>query len=710
MARPLFAATTVVSEKLINACLTTYLANVAAPQAASIVVSVPAVAQGTPLEVVLDGEFAIVSAKAVLRPNPQGRITLTFRLYAAASVAVFRARTPGSINVTKGPLEKFAPEIVLSLSADVPLVAQVVGTQFRLGANLNSTTILSLAVDMVSPALPPVYQPVIGALLSDPAVAKALTTALHALGAGGVLPVTTAMVPASYDIKMPRLLQPDQEWFRVNLPVSQLLFRVGAGLLAAGVNVAPFTSASIDDLPLFLPADEDDRRSTLDVQTVANLQFVEDFLNTRVFPLMRNAFVFSQLRINAVSAFTFKTIGTKRGFQPGIEVTIDLTYFTDIFGHFVLTGTTAVDARVTLHAYPYLQYGRLNVELNDVDIELPAWVKAASMISGFALVPFSFAIPLLLDQVLRDTTADLLNGANGGARQNALALEREAILPGTKGPPFRLTRPTVGINANPSFKVFSLAGRMGPAARSVPRLTCNVENTATEIPPGVVDYEIRKTGQLPGFVIVSLFVPDGLIHPADPSVRVRWEVLFNGRPVPAVGRDVRLREPNARELRVLPILFTNPDKSDQELSITCRLYRPLGTSTDEFLNQRINVFSVDPRPDELKPYVKWGHWVTVWNGYKRSTRFRDSKIHKIPGKGGCRFSNQYLNVSLHGAFKFGYIRHLVDLPFDQIELEANRALVCPYCFFGGPDKHAANSVLSTIDLASHRLGRVKSTP
>jgi len=122
------------------------------------------------------------------------------------------------------------------------------------------------------------------------------------------------------------------------------------------------------------------------------------------------------------------------------------------------------------------------------------------------------------------------------------------------------------------------------------------------------------------------------------------------------------------------------------------------------------VLSVDPRPDELKPYVKWGHWVKLWNGYKRVRRFRDSKTHKMPGKGGCKFSNQYLNAALRNPFKFGYIRHMVDLPFDKEELEANRELVCPYCFFGGPDKHAANVLLQTVDLASHSAGRGISGP
>lgn len=44
----------------------------------------------------------------------------------------------------------------------------------------------------------------------------------------------------------------------------------------------------------------------------------------------------------------------------------------------------------------------------------------------------------------------------------------------------------------------------------------------------------------------------------------------------------------SKEFRVLPILFTNPNKSDQQLSITCRLYRQVGAVTEEFLNQRLH--------------------------------------------------------------------------------------------------------------------------
>jgi hypothetical protein len=379
---------------------------------------------------------------------------------------------------------------------------------------------------------------------------------------------------------------------------------------------------------------------------------------------------------------------------------LDLTYWTDNFGHFVIAGTTAVHARATLHGYPYIQYGRLYFELNDVDIKLPPWVTAATIALTCILPPLSLAIPILVDKLLHDTSADILNSFNGAPTANSLALDQELLLPGTTGPLFGMTHVSVSMNANLPFKVFVVSGDFAPPARITPRLTCSVEEISTQIPPGDGVFDIRKIGQLPGFVIVSLYVPDGLIHPRDPSVRVRWDVLFNGKLLPGVGRDVQLRDPSAKEIRIIPLLFTNPNRTDQDLAIICRLYRPLGATTDEFLNQRINVLSVDPRPDDQKPYVEWSHWARFWNGYKWADRLRHSKIHKLPGKGGCKFSNQYLNPALHSKGKFGSIRHMVDLPFEPIQLRQNLDLVCPYCFFGGPDKTPGQTISQTIDLAS----------
>lgn len=692
MARPLFAANTVVSERLINRCLTTYLANLVNPRSGSFSVPVLQDIEGATQSVLFDGEFSVISVNATLRPNTQGIIHLTVRLYADATVSAWRTTGPPSL-----PIATFTPEIVLSTTIDLPLVAQVVGDQFQLGVNLAIASVTSFSVDLFSPSLPNAYQAAVNTALADPVVLAALTAALHGLG---FLPSTTALIPAFYEITMERPLSPGQQWFSVRLPVSQLVFQVGFRRLAVGVNVAPFTSASLADLDDHLAPDPDDRRNTVDVATVANLQFLEDFLKTQVFPAMRNEFVAQQLRLNQISSFTFKPIGTRRGFQQGVEVVVDLTYWTDSFIQFNIAGNTKVDARATIHGYPYIQYGRLYFEVNDIDIELPAWITTATIAINFVFPFLGMAVPILMDKLLHDTVADILKSAAGVSTSNSLDLRQELLLPRTIGPLYGMSNVSVAINTDPGFKVLAVSGDFGPPSRILPRLTCNVEEIATQIPADYPVYDIRKIGMLPGFIIVSLFVPEGLFNPKDPSVRVRWEVFFNGKLVPNVGRDVKLRDPSAKELRVIPLLFTNPNRTDQDLAITCRLYRPLGATTDEFINQRINILSIDPRPDDQKPYVKWSHWVKFWNGYKLVDRLRHSAIHKLPGKGGCKFSNQYLNPALRARNKFGSIRHMVDLPFEPVALRQNLDLVCPYCFFGGPDKTPGQRINMTIDLAS----------
>jgi hypothetical protein len=698
MASPNYAATTVISERLINRCLTTYLANLAGPQSANVSLAVPQIIAGTPRTVFFDAEFFVISVKASLLPNPQGIITLTFRFYADATVTAWSGPSRFAV-----PLASFSPEIVLSCSVSVPMVAQVVGAQFQLGANLSLANVSSFSLDLLRPSLPSGYQAAVTTALANPAVPAALTGILRGLAAGGILPATNGMVPAFYDMTMQRPLNPSQQWFNVRVPVTQLVFQVGYKKLTVGVNVAPYTVASLGALSDFISPDPEDRRQTVDVETTANLQFLEDFLNNEVFPRMRNEFIAQQLRLNQVSSFSFKTIGTQVGYREGLEMVLDLTYWTDNFGHFVIAGTTAVNARVTMHGYPRIQYGRLYFVVNDLNIKLPPWVTAATIALQCVLPLLSLAIPILVDKLLHDTAADVLNSFNGAAISNSLGLKEELLLPGTRGPLYGMTNVSVGMNANLPFKVFEVSGDFGPPARITPRLTCNVEEVSTKIPPGFDQFDIRNIGQLPGYVIVSLYVPDGLIHPRDPSVRVRWQVLFNGTPVGSLSRDVPLRDANSKELRVIPLLFTNPNRTDQDIAILCRLYRPLGTSTEEFLNQRINVFSVDPRPDDQKPYIQWSHIAKFWNGYKWVYRLRHSKIHKLPGKGGCKFSNQYLNPALRSKGKFGSIRHFVDLPFEPVQLQQNLSLVCPYCFFGGPDKTPGRTITQSLDLAS-RIG------
>ena len=143
--------------------------------------------------------------------------------------------------------------------------------------------------------------------------------------------------------------------------------------------------------------------------------------------------------------------------------------------------------------------------------------------------------------------------------------------------------------------------------------------------------------------------------------------------------------------------IVSPTKTDPEVRISARLYRSMGGATDDLHNGTIDVVSVDPRPDGVKPYVQWAHKTVYYNNHRKVLVARRSKIHKVPGKGGCRFSNQYLLPSMRSPFVFISLRRFTGLPFDLIDIEAHRNQVCPYCFFGGPDKHPGTSITSKVD-------------
>jgi hypothetical protein len=242
--------------------------------------------------------------------------------------------------------------------------------------------------------------------------------------------------------------------------------------------------------------------------------------------------------------------------------------------------------------------------------------------------------------------------------------------------------------------------QLEPVWRGGFSLSCVVEGV--NVFPLEDHLRIRKDGVLPAYINVTLHT-SLYYQPNDPSFRVRWQVFFNEKPVDSLTRDLLLRDPKSRELRVIPVLFTKPNKSDQEIKITCRIYRTFATATQDHLNRTIIVESVDPRPEALKPYVRWTHWVKYWNGFKFQNIQRISKIHKKPGRGGCKFSNQYERFTRPSPKYRVY--HLSHLPFDIEEINQNLDLVCPYCFFGGPDKGYHPWYVKAIDINSKVISK-----
>jgi hypothetical protein len=693
-----FAAAGVVSESLVNVCLNAYLTTYADGQHAQDQWSAPIVVNGTPVTLRGSVDYALLSVKARLIANPQNRASLVFRFYGRVNLDVLR----GSVVDTS-----YSPEVMIDASVSTALVALVVKDQFQFGFDLRSSALSSVSVQILALGLPPSIQSQIANLLQSSATVQTLDGLLHRV-LPQILPATTTMVPAFYDFSAQQPLRPAARWFGARIAATNLVWKVLDDCVVAAVDVPGHSSGSAADLGDFRgprtywDTEEHWPLGVPDAATAVNLEFVERFLNREIFRNMAKVAVARGLDLNRVRRFQFMDIPTQTDpARPGFEVELDITYWTDEVLDFFLRGTTAVNVTATIRGYPYMRGTLLGVEITHVDVDLPAWVDIIGAITAIALPPLTLLLPFIFQDLLANAMADVINRLNRRASASALALDRELTLPATAGPRFRVKPRVFSFWTRPGDK--SMAIYLDLSTARGPEFEVSLEARTVTIPDyGWLSYEIRKDGGLPQYVRAALTVPPGLFQPHDPTLRVRYQTFHNGQPVPAYTRDVPYGDVRARSVALDTTKFTNPNKVDQDVKITCRFYRTLGPATEELLNRSVDILAVDPRPDTLKPYVQWSHYVRYWNGHKLVERRRLSKIHKAPGRGGCKFSNGYLLPSMHAAFKFFSSRHFTELPFDVRFLEAHRDLLCPYCFFGGPDKHAPDPLLTGVDLTGVR--------
>ena len=656
-------------------------------------------------------------------PQPR-RVTLALRFYATATVQVLQGSTV---------IASYTPTALIEgYDNDPRLIARVIGTQFQFGLDLQNSHLDGVTARILDLGLPPPYQAQLKAGLESPTGVAALDSLLHAL-AQRFLGATSKTLPAQYDYSMPwpipwrweaewvpveqesdlnkllmdaargrgttapkevltgHLVPLPEPWFHVRSAASRLVWTILDGCLVAAVDVPGYTQGSPDGLRDFR-ADSGDL-GDCELAGSVNLGFIEDFLAREVLPVMRDAFIARGVRLNKIDRFAFQRVPTRSGDRDGFEIELDVTYWTDEFLDFVVRGRTDIDLKVTVQGYPYLGQGKLGIEVTSVRAhDFPWWLYGELLTLSMVLPPASFIVPCIFEDVLHNATADVISRANGKAAENALLVERELPLPETTGPSY---------NFDPRRLIFSTAGEkhatmfVRAARAAAPHLEASFEGRTVEVPTDYWHYAIRKEWTLPAAIWVGLVVPHGIFQDHDPTLRVRWQTFLNGRPVQEYTREVPYADPRSHGVAIQTFHFVNPNKTDQEIEVDCRFYRTLGADTEDLLNASVRFISDDPRPASVKPYVQWAHNVKYWDGYRAQTVRRASRIHKVPGKGGCRFSNQYLLPQNKAAWKHYEVRFLSELPFDERFLRWNRDMVCQYCFFGGPDKQAPLSGAQT---------------
>lgn len=473
------------------------------------------------------------------------------------------------------------------------------------------------------------------------------------------------------------------------------------GSLALACDVPGYTNGH--------PGDITDFRGSSDIAAATNLDFVQAYFGAVVLPQMRNAFVKNNFRIDSIDFLRFSFRIFDNGPANYLELGLNCSYWTHDFLHFAIAGTTKISGvDVTVPAAPFV-YAEKEIRLHFgmIEADLPDWLDITILGFSMLLPPLTLFLPSIIASALHNALVDVSNKLNGGPAPMGMDIQQDFKLPATAGPLYRFAPLDLWLQCQPGERSATLTARLRPVGE--PQLTVTLADQNVTVDNSIGRQEVRRNGGLSDAITATLVLPPAYVQRKDPSLRVRFETALNGKVVPAFTRDLRLMgdfttttvggsPPNPLVLRIDTARMVSPTKLDQEVRIGCRLYRAMGGLSEDLYNGTIYVLSVDPRPDEVKPYVQWAHNAIYYNHYRRVVAARRSKIHKAPGKGGCRFSNQYLSASFRAPGKFISLHRFTGLPFDMIDIEQNRSLVCPYCFFGGPDKHPNQFVDSAVDL------------
>ena len=695
-----FAAVTIVSEPLVNQVLATYVNTFLTGVRLPIQQTVPIAIGGTTLSLQVTASAALISARANLRRNIAGLVPMTFRFFSRVQV--------DAVPVGGGPaVSSFAPEVVVEVEVTAALTTMVQADHFQFGVDPQGSHLGSVRAIVVDPdGMPPAIQSQLVQVIQGPSVRTAANAFLQSVNPAQ-LRLTPGTVPAFYDITMQKPVQPEETWVSARIATNRIVYWPMNGSLALACDVPGFTTGR--------PADLTDFRGTSDIVAATNLDFMQAYFASAVLPQMRNAFVKNNFRIDSIDFLRFTHEVIAGDVANYMELGLNCSYWTHDFLHFIVAGTTKIsNVAVTIPAAPYVFGGKeIRLDIGMVEADLPDWLDV--MILGFSMLlpPLTLFLPAIIGSVLHNALVDVASKLNGGPAPAGMNLQEDLTLPATAGPTYRFAPKSLYLQCQGGERSATLSASLKPIGQPQLRVTLADQNVTVDT--AIDRQEVRRNGGLSDSITAQLVLPPAYVQRRDPSLRVRYETALNGKLVPAFTRDLRLWDIR-RVFQVLggvdPLVLkidsarmVSPTKLDQEVRISCRLYRSMGGLSEDIYNGTIYVLSVDPRPDDVKPYVQWAHNVVYYNHYGRVVAARRSKIHKAPGKGGCRFSNQWLSKSFRMPGKFISLRRFTGLPFDLIDIEDNRALVCPYCFFGGPDKHPRQFVDSAVDLTG-TVGKV----
>ncbi len=350
----------------------------------------------------------------------------------------------------------------------------------------------------------------------------------------------------------------------------------------------------------------------------------------------------------------------------------------------------------TVH-HPELWLEPVNLSL---DIDRAPWVVLLEILAG--VMSFGIATAIIEDIIAGIRSQATRTLERQGAQGLGIPTERTITMPGAPGIPIRLNIEQWEID--PEGSLMGMALTVTTLAANAPTVRGDRHFAIDELPRAALDF--------------SVDLPMGICT-EDPLLKASWilrrcdlnqVVRANDGPV---GSQLTFRFPFPAELFQVP-----------KLTLSYRLYRPLGAHTDELYDATIDI-GISDRLDRSRPFVRWRHPVFVPQVVQEEDGTqtmlpakvvdRHSVIHRTDFPGRCRTASKYswrAEAALADRRTWGQaadprlhpseLVYLDDLPFPRTELIARRDELCDYCFFGGPDKNLPRSDLPVSSLGADR--------
>ncbi|MCC7127128.1 MAG: hypothetical protein IT178_19960 [Acidobacteria bacterium] len=303
-----------------------------------------------------------------------------------------------------------------------------------------------------------------------------------------------------------------------------------------------------------------------------------------------------------------------------------------------------------------------------VDIDRDWWVVLLEALGGVLTLGIGVMVAEAFIGMIR---GNITSGINQNTPSRA-ERNQDFRIPGVTRPPMRLRIEQFECHEEGVFTGLSITPHFW---------------AATLDGPSFVSAEESLTGTLR----FRLDLPPDVLA-ADPELRIRWIVRRTDT------NAILISDDGAAASR-LSLTFdgTNvPFLEIAELAIEARVYRTLGAGVDEIFSKQ-RTLQVTDYVDRSHPYVRWSHQAAVPrvevlpDGTQRILGLqvvgRRSAIHRTALPGRCRMLRHHSLQKLLPPDPHGFpLEYLDDLPFPLTDIVANRAVLCDYCFFGGPTK------------------------